>query len=82
MIRRKSRVAVEDHAEQIVNLALEPVRHFPVLFHRGDFRIVPRQIDFENNLMVMRVGKQMVNDLDLFFLGPVERGQIRKHFEI
>ena len=31
--------------------------------------------------MVMGVGKQMVDDLNLLFLGPIESGQIRQHFK-
>src|SRR6266498_3113220 len=58
-------VALKNDTEQIVNLALEPVRDLPHAFDRSDFWIGARQIDLEDNLMIMRIGEQMVNDLDL-----------------
>src|SRR5919106_1830338 len=75
-------MALKNDTEQIINLTLEPVRYLPQAFDGSNFRIVARQIDLENDLMVVRIRKQMVNDLDFLFFWPIERGQIRQHLEI
>jgi hypothetical protein len=75
-------VTFEDHSEQVVDLALKPVGHFPDTFDGGDLRVVSWQINFEHDLMIVSVGKQVVNDLEFFFFGPIERGQIGQYFEL
>src|SRR5579862_6171957 len=56
-------VAFEDDAEQVVSLALVPVRDGPQGLDARDPRVLPRHMDLEDVGVVVLVGKEMVDDL-------------------
>src|SRR6266496_3642691 len=67
------RVAREVHAEQVVDLALEPVGGLPDPLDRVDGRGGPVRLDLELQAVAVAVREEMVDDLDRVLLRPVHR---------
>src|SRR6266540_654577 len=76
------RVAREVHAEEVVHLALEPVRGLPDHLDRGDRRRGAVRLDLQLEDVPVLVREQVVDDLDLVLLRPVDRGEVLEEVEV
>src|SRR6185312_1342199 len=64
------RMSIEDDAKHVPGFALVPVRGRPEIRHRGERRPVAGKWDFDANVRVSLVGKQVIDD------GKVARGLV------
>src|SRR3989442_15810361 len=75
-------VALEDDAEEVEALALLPVGVAPQPGNRGDDRIVTRRVDLEREEVAVRVGVEVVDDLDHVPLRVVDAGEVGEAVEL
>src|SRR5437870_1671996 len=76
------RVALEDYAEEVEDLALLPVGVAPQPGNRGDNRIVARRVDLQGEEMAVRVGVEVVDQLDHVPLRIVDAGEVGEAVEL
>jgi hypothetical protein len=66
------RVTLEQHAEEVVTLALLPVGRRPDVHHAGHRRVAAVQEGLEDDAVLLRVRIHVVNDHDLLEIGVID----------
>ena len=75
-------VAGEVHAEEVVDLPLEPVGGLPDRVERRHHRVGAGRLDLELERVLVPVGEEVDHHLDDLPLGPVHRGEVLAEVEV